>query len=106
PLGDRHALDPVDAALELEPAPRAAALDEEDHVLETAGAGLAGGHHLDLPALALGVLRVHARQVSGEERRLVAARTRADLDEDVLVVVGVARQEQALQLLLEGCLPG
>ena len=40
-------------------------------------------HHLDLPALALGVARVHAEQVAGEQRRLVAAGAGADFEEDV-----------------------
>jgi len=100
-LGDGHALHPVDAALELEPAPRAAALDEEDDVLEAADAGGARVHHLHLPALRLRVLRVHAREVGGEQRRLVAAGAGADLDEDVLVVVRVLGQDELLQLLLE-----
>src|SRR3989454_11083488 len=105
-LRHRNALDAVDAALELEPAPRPAPVHEEDHVLEAARAGHAGVHDLDLPALALGVLRVHARQVRGEQRGLLAARAGADLDEDVLLVVGIARQEQALQLVLERRLAG
>src|SRR5207245_7258096 len=36
--------------------------------------------------------RVHPGEIGGEERRLVAAGAGADLDEDVLVVVGIARQ--------------
>src|SRR5439155_18501097 len=89
-LGHRHALHAVHAALELEPAPGPTALDEEDDVLEATHAGDTGVHHLDLPALALRVLRVHAGQVGGEQRRLVAAGAGADLHEDVLVVVGIA----------------
>ena len=49
----------------------------------------------------LGEARVHAQQVAGEDARLVAARAGADLDEDVLVVVRVARQHQLLQLRFE-----
>src|SRR2546426_3110663 len=105
-LGHRNALDTVDAALELEPAPRPAPVHEEDDVLEAARAGHAGIHDLDLPALALGVLRVHTRQLRGEQRGLLAACAGADLDEDVLLVVGIARQEQALQLVLERRLAG
>src|SRR3990172_3649493 len=100
-LGDGHALPAVAAALELQPAPRAAPLDEEDDLLVAAHAGHVGVHDLDLPALALGVLRVHAREVGGEQRGLVAARARPDLDEDVLVVVRVAREQETLELLLE-----
>src|SRR5947208_4357001 len=101
PLRDRDPLDAVDAALELEAAPRPATLDEEDRVLDAPRTGRAGVHDLDFPALALRVLRVHAHEVRGEQRGLLAARASADLDEDVLRVVGIAREEQALQLVLE-----
>src|SRR4029453_6893157 len=106
-LGDGHALHPVDAALELQPAPRAAAVDEQDHVLEPADTGRAGVHRLDPPTLALSVLRVHAGEIRGEQRRFVAAGAGANLHEDVLLVIRVARQQEALQLLLErGLLAG
>ena len=99
--GLRHALDAVHAALELEPAPGAAALDEQHDLLEAAHAGRVAVHHLDLPLLPLRVLRVHAREVGGEEPRLVPAGAGADLDEDVLVVVGILRQDQRAELVLE-----
>ena len=79
------------ATLELQPAPGAATLDEQDRVLEAAHAGDGGIHHLDPPPLALGVLRVHAHQLGREERGLVAAGAGADLEEDVLLVVRIAR---------------
>ena len=56
-------------------------------------------NELGLPAVALGVAAVHAEELGREERGLLAARAGADLDDDVLVVVGVARQEQDAQLL-------
>ena len=49
----------------------------------------------------LGVARVHAEELGGEQARLVAAGAGADLEDDVAVVVRVARQQQELQLLLE-----
>jgi hypothetical protein len=51
---------------------------------------------------ALGVAQVHPQQVAGEEGRLLAALTRLDLEDDVAVVVGVARDEQAAQSVLGG----
>ena len=48
--------------------------------------------------LALGIAQVHARQVAGEQRRLVAAGAGADLEEGVALVVRVARQQRRLQL--------
>ena len=64
-------------------------------------AGGAGVHDLDLPALTLRVFRVHTGQLGREQRRLVTARAGANLDEHVLVVVLVARQEQPLELVFE-----
>ena len=52
--------------------------------------------------LALAVAQVHARQVGGEQRRLVAAGAGADLEEGVARVVGVARQQRGLQLEVAG----
>src|SRR4030042_472222 len=39
--------------------------------------------HLDLPALAFGVARIHAEEVAREDRGFVATGARADLEEDV-----------------------
>ena len=50
--------------------------------------------HLGLPAAPLGVAQVHPQQVAGEQRRLLAALARLDLDDHVLAVVRVARDEQ------------
>src|SRR2546426_378280 len=74
-------------------------------VIRTADSGGAGVHELDAPPLTLGVLRVHPGEVGGEEGRLVAARAGADLDEDVLLVVRIPRQQEPLQLFLERRLP-
>ena len=68
--------------------------------------------HVDLPALPLGVARVHAEEVGREERRFVAAGAGADFEDDVLRVVRILRDEQHLQLgeqrvaaLLEAAVP-
>ena len=50
-------------------------------------------------------LRVHAEQLAGEERRLVAAGAGADFEDDVLLVVRVLRYEQNLQLGDQGVAP-
>ena len=82
-------------ALVLEDRVRAVALDRE-------GVGAVGGlQQLDGEAAPLGVLREHAKQVAGPDARLVAARAGADLDDDVLVVVGVALDHRQADLLLE-----
>ena len=61
---------------------------------------------LDLPAAPLGVARVHAEELRGEQRGLVATRAGADLEDDVALVVGIARHEQHLQALVERVEPG
>ena len=48
---------------------------------------------LELQAVTLGVLRLHARQIGREERGLVPPGTGPDLDQDILVVPGVPRDE-------------
>ena len=57
--------------------------------------------HLELPAHAGGVGPVHLEQVAGEEVGLLAALGAADLDDDVVAVVGVAGQQQQLELVVE-----
>ena len=54
------------------------------------------------PAAALGVAQVHPQQVTGEQRRLLAALAGLDLEDDVAVVVGVARDQQQRSLLGRG----
>ena len=56
---------------------------------------------VDLPALPLGVAAVHAEHLGREERRLVAARAGADLEQHVLVVVRVLGHEQQRDLGVE-----
>ena len=68
-LGDRHALHAVHAGLELHLRVDLVALDAERDLLEAAGVALGGVDLLDLPALQLGVARVHAVEVAGEDRR-------------------------------------
>src|SRR6266536_2129140 len=101
-LGHGDPLDAVHARLELEPGPRALAVDGENDLLEPAlEAGQALGQDLDLVAVLLGPARVHAVQLSREQRGLVAACARADLDDHVLVIVGVPWRQRLLQLALD-----
>ena len=75
-------------------------LDRDLHVLVAAEVALGALEELDLPALRLGVVHVHAQQVGGEQGALGAALAALDLHDHVTAVVGVARDEQAPQLLL------
>ena len=92
-LGDRHPLDAVHAALELQQRVRrlaglgrALGLHRDGHRLVAAEVGLGGVEHLGLPAAPLGVPGVHAQQVAGEQRRLLAALAGLHLEDRVLVV--------------------
>ena len=74
--------------------PHAVALQQEGDLVEAAHVGRVGAEHLELPAHAAGVALVHLEQVAGEEVGLLAALGAADLDDDVLAVVRVLRQQQ------------
>ncbi len=106
-LGDRHPLDAVHPALELEQGERGLAglgralgLDRDGDRLVAAQVGLGRVDHLDRPAALLGVAGVHAQQVAGEQGRLLAALARLHLEQGVVVVGGVARHQQPAQPLL------
>jgi hypothetical protein len=79
----------------------AIAADPADDFAITAKIGFAGRQHFDLPALALGIARIHPKNVAGKQRRLVAAGTGPDFEDDALFVIRVARQQQALQFDFE-----
>ena len=93
------ALHAVHAALELEPAVGAVAVDLDDRLLDAVDAGLVQVEDLGREAVARGVAQVHPVQLGREERRLLAARAGPDLHDHVAVVVGVAWQEQDLEVL-------
>ncbi len=97
----RHALHAMAAGLELELRVRTGADDAHDRFLVAAEVGRALGDHLGGPAMPLGKAHVHAQQVTGEQRRLVAAGAGADLEEDVAIIVGVLRQQQSLQVAFD-----
>ena len=102
-LGGGDALDAVDAGLVLELRVDVVAFDDGGDVLEAvADAGLGLGEDLDLPLVLLGEAEVHAEDLGDEERGLVAAGAGAELEDDVLLVVGILGQEQDLELLFDG----
>src|SRR5262245_66218713 len=79
----------------------AVALDRERDLLEAAAVVRARRQGLRLEPTPLRVAIQHAVDIAGPERRLVAAGSLADLDEDVLRVGGIGLDECELQLLLE-----
>ncbi len=98
-LGRRHALHPMDAALEFEPGENATAGNFGDDLLEPARRSLARRQDFDLPALPLGVFDVHAEQIAGEQSRLVSARAGPDLDDSAPFVRRVLGQKRNLDRL-------
>jgi hypothetical protein len=100
-LGFRNALHAVDASFVAEAAVRADALHQGDDLLEPADLGLREVDDVDTPALALGVARVHAEELGGEERRFAAACAGADLEDRAALGVGVLRPQLVLELRLQ-----
>jgi hypothetical protein len=104
PLGFRlgDPLDAVNAPLVLQAREGALALDDRLDFLEAAAAARLGAvDDLDAPAARLGVADVHPEELLGEEGGLVAARPGPDLEDDVLAVVRVLREEEDADLLLQ-----
>ena len=94
----RHALHPMRARLELELRVNAVAGDAADDFLVAAVLSLAGRQDLDAPASILGVFRIHAKQVAREDRGLVAAGPRPNLEINIAVVERVGRNQRFLQV--------
>src|SRR5688500_6422302 len=100
-LGRAYALHSMDAALVLQTRVDAVARDQGDELLQPARLGLARAQDFEAPAPALGVTRVHAKQVSREQRRLLAAGPTADFQDRILVVVRIAGEQQHPDLLFD-----
>ena len=96
-LGVGHALHAVHAGFVFELGEGAAAADLGDDLLEAAHRAFAHGHDFDLPSMLGGVTLVHAEQIAGKERRLVAAGAGADFQDDVAVVHRVLGDERKPQ---------
>ena len=105
-FGRRHPLHAVHAALVLQLAVGAASFDRGDDLLQAADAGVARRHQLDPPSLPLRVLAVHAEQLRGKDRRFVATGARANLQDDVPLVVGIFWDQQDLHVGKQRVAPG
>ncbi len=89
------------ATLELQAAVRPDPVHLEDHLAQPADPGLARREHLHAPAMPLGIPRVHAKQIRGEQRRFLAAGASADLDDHVALVKRIVWEQLDLQNLQE-----
>ena len=95
----RHALDAVDAGFKLESRIRPIAADDKVSFLNAAQLRIVVVEQLHAVPPLFRVHRIHAVEVGGKKRALLPAHAAADLDNDVFVVVRVARQEQHAQLV-------
>src|SRR3546814_10651351 len=82
-FGHRHTLHAVRAGLELQAGEDARAGDLRARLLVAADLDFGGIDDLEAPALQLGVALVHAQEVGGKERRLVAAGAGAHLEDGI-----------------------
>ena len=100
-LGLGNALNAVHAGLVLHNGIDLVALDLELDALEAASLAGAGVKHGHLPLLGLEEALVHLEQVAGKDCCLVATGGGADLDNGVLLIVGVAGDEHELDVFLQ-----
>ena len=101
-FGGGDPLHPVHARLEFQLAEHAVALDRQDQFLVAAEFRLRGTHRLHLPTNALGVALIHPRQVTGPDRRLVAASAGTDLQHHAAFIPGITGEQRQGQLLFHG----
>ena len=94
-----HSLHAVDARLPAHRAVRALAFDLEDCFLHPTQRSVGLRDDFDSPATSFGEARVHAVQIGGEDRCLVAAGAASDLDNGGPIVQRIVRNECGLYLL-------
>ena len=92
----RYALHAMRAGFEFQHRVCALSDDARDDLLVAAHLAGTFSDHFHLPALALGETRVHAEQVAGKQRSLVAAGSGAYFQEHAALVVGVFGQQLLL----------
>ena len=95
-FGFRHPLHTVHAAFIFQPAVCTLTGHHKADFFITAQLGFIAADHLGGKAFGLGVHGVHPVQRCGKQCRFLAARTAANLHDDIAVVVGVAGQQQQL----------
>ena len=97
----RNALHAMHAALELHDGINLVALHLELNFLIAASIGGAHIHSFGLPTLRIAEAQVHLVQIACENGGLVATGGSANLDDDVFLIGGVARDEHVLDFLFK-----
>src|SRR5690606_15398584 len=97
----RHPLNTMDPRFKLEQAVSAIAADAADHLLITACCSLSYIEHGHFQSPFIAEPLVHPPKVARKKRSFVSTRTSADLQEHVLVVIGVPRDQQFLEFSLQ-----
>ena len=80
--------------------------DHKCHTLHPANAGLIHLHQLRPPVFTLRIMLVHTVYLRRKKRRLITARTGADLHDNILVIIRIFRQQQNLKCVLQFLHPG
>src|SRR5690242_8657299 len=88
-FGLRHALDAVHAGFELQPREDVGTADRRARLLATPETGLGKIEKLEPPASERRVSLVHAKELGGEQSRLLAAGPSAHLEDRVALIVGI-----------------
>ena len=97
----RHALHPMDTALVFQPGISTLSGDNETHRFHTSDPDLFKAYRLHTPPASLRVVHIHTVDITGKERRLVTTRARTDLDDHILVIIGILGQEQDPEFFLQ-----
>src|ERR1700733_94106 len=92
-LRRRNALHPMDSAFVFQLRVHPLALDDGNHFLQAADSRFRFRKDLHFPAMLFSETRVHAEDLRYEERSLVSTSAGTDLQNDVLLVVGILGQE-------------
>ena len=108
-LSLRHALHAMHAGFMLQFRIDFLAFNQRDGFLHTADSGFGSIENLHLPALAFGIARIHAQDIGSKQGCFIAAGAGANLQNHVLFIVGILRNQQELEVavsLFELCLQG
>src|SRR5215831_19108066 len=100
-LGGGDPLYTVNSAFIFQLRVHAVAFDDRNDFFQTADRGFRRREYLDLPALSLGIARVHSEDFGGEKRRFVSASPGADFEDDVLFVVRIFGDKKDLEFLFD-----